>query len=70
MSEGPPQPMYNPFSYGKWYRNVGYLLCRPSGFTWLEASAVKVDDRRQINPGTYDDWELVDRDETASMRRA
>lgn len=67
LAEGPPQPIYNPFSYGKWYRNVAYLLCRPEGFTWIEASAVKMDDRRQINPAAYEDWEMVDHEETMSM---
>ncbi|GJJ12583.1 hypothetical protein Clacol_006826 [Clathrus columnatus] len=70
ISEGPPQPMYNPFSFGKWYRNVAYLLCRPEGSTWIEASAIKLDDQRQINPGAYEDWDFIDRDETASMRKA
>ena len=52
---GPTPP--NPFSLGRWYHNVAYLLCRPAGYTWIEASAVKMEDQRQINPGAYTDWD-------------
>ncbi|KIJ35795.1 hypothetical protein M422DRAFT_48774 [Sphaerobolus stellatus SS14] len=54
-SNEPPPP--NPFSYGKWYRNVAYMLCKPAGYTWIEAHKVKLEDRREINPGA---WELYD----------
>jgi hypothetical protein len=52
---GPTPP--NPFSLGRWYRNVAYLLCRPAGYTWIEASAIKMEDQRQINPGAHVDWD-------------
>lgn len=48
---GPTPP--NPFSLGRWYHNVAYLLCRPAGYTWIEASSLKMQDKRQINPGIY-----------------
>ncbi|KAF8590092.1 zf-DHHC-domain-containing protein, partial [Ramaria rubella] len=49
---GPAPP--NPFSLGRWHRNVAYLLCRPAGYSWIDASAVKMEDRRLINPGAYE----------------
>ncbi|KAF9469319.1 DHHC palmitoyltransferase-domain-containing protein [Collybia nuda] len=46
---GPPPP--NPFSHGNWKRNLLAVLCRPAGYSWLEASAIAVEDRREVNPG-------------------
>ena len=31
-------------------------LCRPQGYTWLDASGVATEDRRAVNPG----FEFVD----------
>jgi palmitoyltransferase ZDHHC9/14/18 len=45
---GPPPP--NPFSHGSMRRNVLAVLCRPEGYSWLDASAVAVEDRRLVNP--------------------
>ena len=60
---GPAPP--NPFALGRWYRNVAYLLCRPAGYTWIEASAVKMLDKREINPGAYMD---LDDEEYATQK--
>jgi palmitoyltransferase ZDHHC9/14/18 len=46
---GPAPP--NPFSHGSWRKNLANVLCRPEGFSWLNASAVLTDDRREVNPG-------------------
>lgn len=47
-------PAPNPWSFGRWYRNMAYMLCHPAGYSWIEASAVTMEDRRQINPGAYE----------------
>ncbi|KZT09632.1 uncharacterized protein LAESUDRAFT_722601 [Laetiporus sulphureus 93-53] len=46
---GPAPP--NPFSHGSWQRNLLYVLCRPPGYSWLNATAIATEDRRQVNPG-------------------
>ncbi|KAH9945871.1 DHHC palmitoyltransferase-domain-containing protein [Epithele typhae] len=46
---GPAPP--NPFSHGNWRRNVVYMLCRPTGYSWIDFSAVAAEDKRQVNPG-------------------
>jgi palmitoyltransferase ZDHHC9/14/18 len=46
---GPPPP--NPFSHGNWRRNLLAVLCRPQGYSWLDASGVVTEDKRQVNPG-------------------
>ncbi|TFK92293.1 hypothetical protein K466DRAFT_595340 [Polyporus arcularius HHB13444] len=53
---GPAPP--NPFSHGSWRKNMVYMLCRPTGYSWLDARAVATEDKRQINPGFLheDDW--------------
>ncbi|KZT35075.1 hypothetical protein SISSUDRAFT_1051964 [Sistotremastrum suecicum HHB10207 ss-3] len=48
---GPPPP--NPFTLGRWYRNLAYLLCRPSGYTWIEADGVKLIDQREFGPWAW-----------------
>ncbi|KZT71285.1 hypothetical protein DAEQUDRAFT_749978 [Daedalea quercina L-15889] len=45
-----PAPV-NPFSHGSWRRNLMYVLCRPAGYSWLDAAAVATEDRREVNPG-------------------
>ncbi|KAG6877012.1 hypothetical protein C0993_011073 [Termitomyces sp. T159_Od127] len=40
----------NPFSHGAWRRNVAAILCRPRGYSWLQAHAVAVEDLREVNP--------------------
>ncbi len=42
----------NPFSHGTWRRNVVAVLCRPAGYSWLDARGVVEDDKRGVNPGT------------------
>ncbi|TEB25960.1 zf-DHHC-domain-containing protein, partial [Coprinellus micaceus] len=46
---GPPPP--NPFSHGSWRKNFIAVLCRPQTLSWLNASAVATEDRRDVNPG-------------------
>uniref|UniRef100_A0A8H7Y158 protein S-acyltransferase n=1 Tax=Psilocybe cubensis TaxID=181762 RepID=A0A8H7Y158_PSICU len=46
---GPPPP--NPFSHGSWKRNLLAVLCRPQGFSWLDAAAPVTEDKREVNPG-------------------
>ncbi|KAJ7582944.1 DHHC palmitoyltransferase-domain-containing protein [Mycena floridula] len=41
----------NPFSHGKWSRNLLAVLCRPSGYSSLDASSIATEDKREINPG-------------------
>jgi len=41
----------NPFSHGTWSRNLIEVLCRPAGWSWLDGSAVKTEDKREVNPG-------------------
>ncbi|KAG0705063.1 DHHC palmitoyltransferase-domain-containing protein [Suillus ampliporus] len=58
---GPAPP--NPFSYGSWRHNLMEVLCRPAGFSWLDAHAPVTDDKRRINPGLEDaspGWEETD----------
>ncbi|KAF8521569.1 DHHC palmitoyltransferase-domain-containing protein [Hysterangium stoloniferum] len=53
-----PEPLPpNAFSLGRWYRNVAYLLCRPQGYSWIAASEVRMEDKREINPGARWDAE-------------
>lgn len=35
-----------------------YMLCRPTGYSWLDARAIATEDKRQINPGFVheDEW--------------
>lgn len=47
---GPTPP--NPFSHGTWRRNLMAVLCRPTGYSWLDASALATEDRRGVNPGS------------------
>ena len=53
MSGGTPPP--NPFSHGNWRRNLFYVLCRPVGYSWLDARGVETKDKRDINPGLLAD---------------
>ena len=46
---GPAPP--NPFSHGSWRRNAVYMLCRPTGYSWLDFAAAATDDKRAVNPG-------------------
>jgi hypothetical protein len=45
----------NPFEM-KWYYNITYLLCRPAGYDWIEASAFKTEDARTLNPGVLHEY--------------
>ncbi|KAI0333522.1 hypothetical protein GY45DRAFT_1244428 [Cubamyces sp. BRFM 1775] len=54
---GPPPP--NPFSHGNWRRNLVYMLCRPPGYSWLNARGIATEDKREVNPGLLQhevDW--------------
>ncbi|KAF7363570.1 Palmitoyltransferase [Mycena sanguinolenta] len=46
---GPAPP--NPFSHGTWRRNLMQVLCRPVGYSWLDAAADATQDVREVNPG-------------------
>ncbi|KAF8559641.1 zf-DHHC-domain-containing protein [Imleria badia] len=47
----PGAPPPNPFTYGSWRANLAEILCRPAGFSWLNAHAVVTEDKRPVNPG-------------------
>ncbi|KAF9532209.1 DHHC palmitoyltransferase-domain-containing protein [Crepidotus variabilis] len=49
IPSGPAPP--NPFSHGSWGRNVAAVLCRPTGWSWLDASAPVKEDRREVWEG-------------------
>ena len=49
LGAGPAPP--NPFSHGSWRKNVVYMLCRPTGYSWPDFGAVATEDRREVNPG-------------------
>ncbi|TFK30158.1 hypothetical protein FA15DRAFT_690792 [Coprinopsis marcescibilis] len=49
LGAGPPPP--NPFSHGSWRKNFVAVLCRPQTLSWLNASGIATEDRREINPG-------------------
>ncbi|KAI0672945.1 DHHC palmitoyltransferase-domain-containing protein [Trametes maxima] len=59
LDAGPAPP--NPFSHGSWRRNLVYMLCRPPGYSWLDARAFATEDKREINPGLRfeDDWPVA-----------
>ncbi|KAH7926633.1 hypothetical protein BV22DRAFT_1127990 [Leucogyrophana mollusca] len=44
----------NPFSYGSWRHNLAEVLCRPAGFSWIDAQGLVTEDKRRINPGLDD----------------
>ncbi|KAK7020497.1 Palmitoyltransferase [Favolaschia claudopus] len=46
---GPAPP--NPFSHGSWRKNLVQVLCRPVGYSWLDARAFATQDDREVNPG-------------------
>jgi palmitoyltransferase ZDHHC9/14/18 len=46
---GPAPP--NPFSHGTWRRNLLQVLCRPVGFSALDAHGLATQDEREVNPG-------------------
>ncbi|KAF7338177.1 Palmitoyltransferase [Mycena venus] len=46
---GPAPP--NPFSHGSWRRNLLQVLCRPVGYSWLDAPGFATQDERDVNPG-------------------
>ncbi|KAK7467297.1 Eukaryotic peptide chain release factor GTP-binding subunit [Stygiomarasmius scandens] len=48
---GPAPP--NPFSHGSWRRNVLAVLCRPPGYSWLDASGIATEDKREVNPRAH-----------------
>lgn len=51
---GPLPP--NPFTLRKWYRNLGYLMCRPVTLSWTQPHAYVIHDQRVANPGFGMDW--------------
>ena len=34
-----------------------YMLCRPSGYSWLDARGIATEDKREVNPGMLQDSE-------------
>ncbi|KAF8197549.1 DHHC palmitoyltransferase-domain-containing protein [Pholiota molesta] len=46
---GPAPP--NPFSHGGWRRNLLAVLCRPQGYSWLDAAAIVTEDKRELPRG-------------------
>ncbi|KAH0830629.1 DHHC palmitoyltransferase-domain-containing protein [Lanmaoa asiatica] len=60
----PGAPPPNPFSYGSWRSNFAEVLCRPAGFSWLNARGVVTEDKRRVNPGLDDaGWDNDDLEE-------
>lgn len=51
----------NPFTYGRWYYNVVYLVCRPVGYSWIAADEVATEDRRERCLDETEDDEEDDR---------
>lgn len=49
-TRGPEEYYTNPFTLG-WRKNVAYMLCRPAGYSWIEADQPAMEDRRLVNPG-------------------
>jgi len=49
LTNAPTPP--NPFTIGRWYHNVAYLICRPSGYSWVDLSGHAMHDTRKVNPG-------------------
>lgn len=41
----------NPFTLNRWYRNLGYLMCRPVTYSYIEGPALVKHDHRLPNPG-------------------
>ncbi|RDB21435.1 putative palmitoyltransferase ZDHHC14 [Hypsizygus marmoreus] len=44
-------PPPNPFSHGTRRRNFAAVLCRPPGYSWLDAGGGATEDGRGVNPG-------------------
>ncbi|KIO32576.1 hypothetical protein M407DRAFT_105583 [Tulasnella calospora MUT 4182] len=49
LTNAPTPP--NPFSIGRWWHNVAYLLCRPAGYSWVDLPGYSTSDTRKVNPG-------------------
>jgi len=32
------------------------MLCRPAGYSWIEPAGVRMEDKREINPGAEEMW--------------
>ncbi|KAF8212081.1 DHHC palmitoyltransferase-domain-containing protein [Mycena galopus ATCC 62051] len=45
-----PRPA-QPFSHGTWRKNLLQVLCRPVGYSWLDAAGDATQDTREVNPG-------------------
>ncbi|KAG9318549.1 DHHC palmitoyltransferase-domain-containing protein [Chiua virens] len=60
----PGAPPPNPFSFGSWRTNLAEILCRPTGFSWLDAHGIVTEDKRRVNPGLDDaGWDNDDLEE-------
>ncbi len=44
------------------------VLCRPSGFTWVQAHAVATEDKRLVNPGFENQVDFVVHDDAKEGR--
>ena len=49
LMPGPLPP--NPFTLKTWYKNLGYLMCRPIISSYIDASSLVKHDHRLPNPG-------------------
>ncbi|KAG9017186.1 Eukaryotic peptide chain release factor GTP-binding subunit [Tulasnella sp. 427] len=49
LTQAPSPP--NPFTIGRWWHNVAYLLCRPAGYSWVDLPGYSMSDTRKVNPG-------------------
>lgn len=64
IGAGPAPP--NPFSHGSWRKNFAAVLCRPQPPSWLDASSLATEDRREINPGMLLDNSALRREASAA----
>ncbi|KAF8503607.1 DHHC palmitoyltransferase-domain-containing protein [Russula emetica] len=58
----------NPFAHSSWRGNIVDVLCRPSGFTWVQGHAVATEDKRLVNPGFEDQADFVVHDDAKEGR--
>lgn len=58
----PAESHSNPFTLGRWTRNIAYTFCRPAGYSWIQADEVAMEDRRIVNPGIQTHWKSPEED--------
>ncbi|KAG9047878.1 Eukaryotic peptide chain release factor GTP-binding subunit [Tulasnella sp. UAMH 9824] len=47
LTNAPTPP--NPFTIGRWWHNVAYLLCRPAGYSWVDLPGYSMSDTRKVS---------------------